>query len=411
MEKGNQIKELQNLLNNITTPQPSTSASVSELIEFAFLSEYKRLLELIIELEEMTNEKLKRLIKVTKKISSLSHKKEEEGDYLNSTREIKTIINDIASENYSIWAETYNALVFYSEEKVWKQELSRILDFLHRNIDPSQNQIILDVGTGTGFPSLILPRIFNKANIHAFDNSEAMLKKAKEFERQIPWKIEPHTITSLLQEKLNILNIHIQNPRKIVFHHSPTITLERNSVDAAVMATAIPSYTSYTYELVQSIFDTLKPGKRALVNFSATSFSRMILLIRDFGLKKGLAIARRPAHLDIILETTDGGKKVFSMKINYSKKTCEEILLSVGFIIKKKRSLFPLLYFLLAISKQAGYSDKRRIRSPYMLWSFTSNPIKKLLYDFLFAIDSFLAQWLIPTAYEYWYEVEKPQQI
>lgn len=399
--------KLQEELRNLHFKNTLTDASsIEESIQQEFLFEYKRLLGLILELEELDDKKAKRLLTVTQRLKELTSHGSDSAVVIG---EVKNIINDIASENYSIWAETYNALIFFSEVKTWKIELKRIVKFISDNATDESDVTILDVGTGTGFPSLILPRMYRNAKVYAVDNSNAMLSKAKEFEKIVPWMSDNDTtITGLMQSYLDKFGYAITKPNKIQFYHSPTVPLSENTVDLAVMATAIPSYTSYTYELIESIYRALKPGGKALINFSPVSMSRAILLIRDHGIRKGLEIIQKPAHMDIILETTDSGKKVFSMKINYSKKACEKILTDIGFTILKKRSLFPLLYFMLSISRRAGYDDKRRIRSPYMYYDFPKNVFQKLWYSLICDIDGFLANWQLPTAYEYWYEVEKP---
>jgi hypothetical protein len=108
------------------------------------------------------------------------------------------------------------------------------------------------------------------------------------------------------------------------------------------------------------------------------------------------------------LETTDGGKKVFSFKISFSKGVCERLLEESGFVIKSRKSHFPLLYFLLSIGKTAMQKGTERVRAPYMYVKYEKNIFKRARDNILSKIDDVLSKWPLPTAYELWYEVEKP---
>lgn len=406
------ISKLLDLLTGLNWQNLSKNkSSITGLIDYEFLREYRKLILELVKLEEMTTPKIEKLITITKDLNILLTKSSQDKNHASKIQEIskdiKKIVNDIASENYNIWAETYNILVFYSEVYIWTLEVKRISEFVQKNLNKAGKTVILDVGTGTGTPSLALARLFDNVEIHAFDNAEKMLEEAKRLEKIQQWNLEESTITGLLQKIINKHGSDNPNPQPIHFYHSPVVTLPKNSVDIAVMATAIPSYTSYTYELVESIYASLKPGKKAFINFSSMNISRLILLIRDFGFKTAWKKYKAYTNMDVISEVSADKKRVLSMKFNFKSSVCEEILHSVGFKIVRKRSLFPFMYLLLSLSKVAGYTNERRVRSPYMFLPFTDNLFKKMLYQLICSIDSFLSTWQLPTAYEYWYEVEK----
>lgn len=383
---------------------------IVSLVQKDFIGEYKRLLLLIIEGEDLSDEKLITLDHLVSNLITLANTKtaRDSSDLSKLSEQINQILDKVTASNYDNWAPSFNQLFFYSEVTSTKLEMRRILYFINSIISPDAKAIILDIGAGTGFPSLLLSRFYKNSKIFAFDNSEKMLDEAEKLGKISTWKTDEVSLTALMQKELDKQSIQSEpNTAQIIFKHSSTINLTKESVDIAVMATAIPSYTPYFNDLIKSIFDSLKPGGKAMINFSAMGFSRFILYLRDFGFTKAVAEYKKGSTLDIILETTESNRKVFSFKISFKRNVCEKILKDAGFKIIKRRSMFPLLYLILALSKKATRTDKEIVRAPYMFLEFPKNVFQKIYYPCLVSIDSFLARWQWNTAYEYHYEVQK----
>ncbi|MDQ7021027.1 MAG: class I SAM-dependent methyltransferase [Candidatus Dojkabacteria bacterium] len=199
-----------------------TGADVSSLIEKEFLSEYKRLINVIIEFEKPTGEKIEKILSLVKSIQNLA--KIDVSEFKKSAKDIRSYItkalDDVAAGNYSIWAPTYNKLFFYSEVEAWKLEIKTIRKFVENNTDINKSFEILDVGTGTGFPSLLLSRLYPNSQVNAFDNSDKMLEMAQEFEKDEILDSKELSLTKLIQEYLDLNYKDSKKPKKkILFIH------------------------------------------------------------------------------------------------------------------------------------------------------------------------------------------------
>jgi len=412
----NEISSLDDVL--ISLQSKMKGDDIASLIEKEFIGEYKRLLELIVENEELTEEKVNKLITVIQSLKELAKAKsaltsenltKDEQLKLDELRKlIASSIDNIAASNYSIWAPTFNKLFFYSEITSWNLEVNRILPFINKSVDTSKPFTVVDIGTGTGFPSLLLARLYSNAKVVAFDNSDKMLEMAEKFEQIPVWDTNELTLTALMQKAINERGNPVKNPSKVKFIHSPLVTVEEGSVDVSLMATAIPSYTPFTQDLVKSIYKSLKPGGKAQINFSYMSLSRFILLWRDYGWKNARKEYKKNAVTDIIFETTEGNKKVFSFKISFPRKICEAILKDAGFKITKRQSIFPLLYLMLSLGRKAVRKDAEIVRAPYGYLEFPKNFFQSVYLKIITSLDNFLSRWAWFTAYELHFEVEKP---
>lgn len=419
MTKTSQQLKLEAEIKSLDLPikqirESLTGEDLDSVLQRDFLAEFQRLLSLVAESEELSAGKITKMLQLVSVIRSLAaasqkvaatelHKQVNEiSDFLRKS------IDEITATNYGIWSPTYNKLFYFSEVTSWQLEVKRILTLINTSVDTSSDFAVLDIGTGTGFPSLLISRLYPRAQVFAFDNSAQMLEMARQFELAQRWDTNELSLTGLMQSYLDDHQKQHTAPHKIQFVHSPIVTLPPRSIDVAVMATTIPSYTPFTKELIQSIYESLKPGGRAMINFSVMSISRFILLWRDYGLHKARAEYRKHAVIDVITEPTEDGKQVFSFKVSFPRQVCEQLLQDAGFKIIKRHSMFPLLYLMLALGRQAMATDHQRIRAPYMYLNFPKNFFQKVWVSLLWKIDSFLARWPLPTAYELHFEVIKP---
>lgn len=408
------LKEISSLDAIVRTIQLRiTGTDITSEIQRSFFGEYKRLLELVANDDSLNDEKAEKMLSLVKELKLLGRKSKEFSEtekeqFEKINQEVIASIDRMTAINYGIWAPTYNDLFYRSEIYSCEFETKRILSFIEHSLDTSKPFHLLDIGSGTGFPALMLARLYPHAKVYAFDNSEMMLEVAKKLERKGKWKTSENSLTAIMQRTLNSHDAGKNEGQPITFVHSPYVTLEPGSIDISLMATAIPSYTPYTEKLVKSIYEALRPGGKAMINFSYMSLSRFILLWRDFGFKKAREEYKKEAITDIIIEPTQEGKQIFSFKISFSGKACEMILRNAGFKIVRVHSMFPLHYLMLSLGRKAMRKDNKQIRAPYMYLPFPKNTIEKLWFNFIIALDSFLARWPLPTGYELHYEVEKP---
>lgn len=419
MTKTNQQLKLEAEIKSLDLPikqirESLTGEDLDSVLQRDFLAEYQRLLLLVTEGEELSIDKITKMLQLVSVIKNLAvvSQKVDATELQKQVGEIRDFlrksIDEITATNYGIWSPTYNKLFYFSEVTSWRLEVKRILSLINASVDTGSDFTVLDIGTGTGFPSLLISRIYPQSHVFAFDNSAQMLEMAKKFEQEQKWDTNELSLTGLMQSYLDTQQKGNTPPHKIEFIHSPIVTLPPGSIDVAVMATAIPSYTPFTKELIQSIYAALKPGGRAMINFSVMSIPRVILLWRDYGLSKARTEYRKHAVIDVITEPTEDGKQVFSFKTSFPRKVCEQLLQDAGFKITRRHSMFPLLYLMLALGRQAVAIDHQRVRAPYMYLNFPKNLFQKVRVNLLWKIDSFLARWPLPTAYELYFEVMKP---
>lgn len=332
-----QLKHLDSIIDSV--PRIPTGDSISAALTREFLVESKSLIGTLLEAHKLNDQQVDHLTGILEGLEIIVKNKnyitEVEDNQASSylieqvNQIIETAIGKIVTEDYNLWAPTYNKLVSYSDRYFYERSLSEVKDFLERNIRVEPGNTIWDVGTGTGFPSLMISRIFPDATVYASDTSSLMLNVAQDLEKEDRWEDNSYTVTGIIQRKLNEID-QINHPRKTQYILTRGIPVKSESLDAVVMCTAIPSYAANASDLCKDIFRCLKDGSHAMINFSYMGFPRFILLAKDYGLPYAQREYRKSISIDMIEERTIGDMKVLSFKVSFTRKVSTHRVIGIA---------------------------------------------------------------------------------
>jgi len=171
----------------------------------------------------------------------------------------------LLNRNYNddLFASIYDNCPFWS---------SHFANTLLNQIEYKKNTIALDVGTGTGFPSIeIAERLGSTSTVYAVDTWDAALKRAK-----------------IKAEQLDVKNVVFQNESVL------NLTFNNNMFDLITSNNCLNNVSEYTKAL-KECYRVLKPGGKLVQVFNLPDslkefYNIFRILLEEKEMKKEIAL-------------------------------------------------------------------------------------------------------------------------
>lgn len=335
-------------------------------------------------------------------------------DYTPAIRLARQVASEIASlletyviKDYDHFSTVWNRKDSLSEVYYYSWAASILAQFMEgcRPTLPSHARVV-DLGTGSGYPSYLLAARYPQYEFLATDISEAQLAHA----RSMPHLLRQHaamaSIPGIIKALLHSWGVSLTTAPRVRLIRSNMVPLQSSSVDACLMTTSILSYSPRTDEILADIHRVLTPGGRALLAFSYFSVPRLYLLVRTEGWRRALRHWRRGYHVSVIPVRTVpwSAKTTLNYKVSLSRARIHRALSLAGLRLRRTYSVLPLVYLWLAVKSAVRRDDP--LPSAYTALRPRDGHTVPYWYYLLIAGDRLFARGE-HFGYELWCEVSK----
>ena len=318
------------------------------------------------------------------------------------------LIERCVIDDYDHFAQSYNKKPSYSYRHFYEYWTDILLNFLENAgiVYPGVGIRSVDIGTGVGYPSLLLASLYPSMSVIATDISMAQLQQAKYYRDSGEWGTDPYAVTGHMNLVRARRGRGVSACDNLILLRSSTVPLVDNSVDLCTMASAVASYSPRLPDLLSDIRRVLRPGGRALVSFSYLSLPRLLLLIKTEGWTKATKYWQRGYYIATSPQKpVPGSERVtVNYKLSLRKPFIAQMLQDAGLEIIQAHSIFPAIYLWLAITSGVRRGDL--LPPAYTALGLPLRFSQKVTYWLISRLDGYLANFPV-LGYELLYEVRK----